>query len=280
MSSPIQIIASPGSTALVLDSPHSGTHYPDDFAYACDMHALRRAEDTHVEKLYSFAPGLGCAWVEALFPRSYVDANRSELDIDQAMLAGAWPGELQAGPKTALGKGLAWRLLDDGGPIYDRLLSVAELQARVANCWQPYHEAVRAAIDAAHARHGYSIHINCHSMPAVAGALATGFPGEVHPDFVLGNRDNTSSSPELLHFMQTHLQGLGYSVALNHPYKGVELVRRYSDPAKHRHSVQIELNCGRYMTESTREPHAGFADIQASLKSLVEALLRVDPRGL
>ena len=25
----------PGSTPLVLDSPHSGTHYPEDFAYAC-----------------------------------------------------------------------------------------------------------------------------------------------------------------------------------------------------------------------------------------------------
>ena len=52
----------PGSTPLVLDSPHSGTRYPADFGSACDLPTLRRAEDTHVEKIYAFAPCLvvGC----------------------------------------------------------------------------------------------------------------------------------------------------------------------------------------------------------------------------
>ncbi len=58
----------PGHTPLVLDSPHSGTRYPADFAHACDPLVLRRAEDTHVEKLYDFAPELGAAWLEAYFP--------------------------------------------------------------------------------------------------------------------------------------------------------------------------------------------------------------------
>ncbi|MEP6964742.1 MAG: N-formylglutamate amidohydrolase, partial [Polaromonas sp.] len=44
----------PGTTSLVLDSPHSGTAYPADFLHACDMAMLRSAEDTHVEKLYDF----------------------------------------------------------------------------------------------------------------------------------------------------------------------------------------------------------------------------------
>ena len=34
----------PGSTPLVLDSPHSGTQYPDDFGSALDLATLRRAE--------------------------------------------------------------------------------------------------------------------------------------------------------------------------------------------------------------------------------------------
>ncbi|HVR48998.1 MAG TPA: N-formylglutamate amidohydrolase, partial [Pseudorhodoferax sp.] len=51
-----------GTTPLVLDSPHSGTVYPADFDHACDPLVLRRAEDTHVEKLYDFAPALGVAW--------------------------------------------------------------------------------------------------------------------------------------------------------------------------------------------------------------------------
>ena len=39
----------------------------------------------------------------------------------------------------------------------------------------------------------------------------------------------------------------------NHPYKGVELVRRYGDPAQHRHSIQVEINRKLYMDEDTLE---------------------------
>jgi len=71
-----QVTSVAGHTPLVLDSPHSGTVYPEDFRPVCDLATLRRAEDTHVEKLYAFAPAMGAAWIEAHFPRSYLDANR------------------------------------------------------------------------------------------------------------------------------------------------------------------------------------------------------------
>jgi N-formylglutamate deformylase len=272
-----------GSTPLVLDSPHSGTDYPSDFGYVCDLDTLRRAEDTHVEKLYSFAPALGVAWVEAHFPRSYLDANRNVTEIDPSMLSGVWPhdlGEQDAAvqSKLRLGKGLIWRMTDDGFTLYDRPLSVAEVQARIDNCWQPYHAAVGSAIDAAHALHGYSIHINCHSMPAVSSSHATDFPGLVHADFVIGNRDNTTSSENLVLFIQDQLAQHGYDVAINHPYKGVELVRRYGKPEQHRHSVQLEINRKLYMDESTLSMHAGFDALKRHLQSLVQQLLVYDPR--
>jgi N-formylglutamate deformylase len=258
---------------LVLDSPHSGVVYPADFDFACDLAVLRRAEDTHVEKLYAFAAELGTAWIEAHFPRSYLDANRNATEIDAGMLNAAWPGELDAGAKVKLGKGLIWRLTDEGLPIYQRFLSVAEVQNRIDRCWRPYHAAVEVAINTAHAAHGKVVHINCHSMPSVAAAAATEFPGEAHPDFVLGNRDNTTSSPELLETIRSVLAAKGYSVALNHPYKGVELVRRYSNPAQNRHSVQVEINRKLYMNEQTLEIHSGFAKLQADLHDMVAALL-------
>jgi N-formylglutamate deformylase len=190
MSFPVRTIA--GSTPLVLDSPHSGVNYPDDFGHACDPQALRQAEDTHVEKLYDFAAPAGVAWVEALFPRSYLDANRNTTEIDVTLFDQAWPDPVETDPKALakvrLGKGLVWRMTDEGVPIYRRQLSVQEVRSRIEHCWQPYHEAVRAAIAAAHARHGYSIHLNCHSMPAIASSYSTDFPGLVHADFVIGDR--------------------------------------------------------------------------------------------
>ena len=273
-----------GSRPLVLDSPHSGTFYPPDFAYACALPTLRTAEDTHVEKLYDFAPSLGVHWVEAHFPRSYLDANRNTTEIDETLLDAPWPEAIETDAKALgkvrLGKGLIWRTTDEGLPIYNRQLSVAEVQARIANCWRPYHAALASAIDSAHAVHGYSIHINCHSMPAIASSKATDFPGEKHADFVVGDRDGTTSDPALSRLMCDHLRGLGYSVACNHPYKGVELVRRYSNPASQRHSIQLEINRKLYMNEKTLDITPGFVPLKKHLQSLVQLLLTTDPRKL
>lgn len=278
------VIHRPGHTALVLDSPHSGTHYPADFAHACERSLLRQAEDTHVERLYEFAPALGVHWIEALFPRSYLDANRDVCEIDEAMLDAPWPGELPVTEaqraKVRLGKGLLWRCTDEGLPIYGRRLSVAEVHQRIERCWRPYHEAVAQTIAAAHARHGHSVHINCHSMPAVAASHATDFPGLAHPDFVVGNRDHSTSSPALAEFVCDWLRARGHSVWLNHPYKGVELVRRYGRPAEHRHSLQLEINRALYMDERTLQIHAGFEGLQRDLQGLVRALLALDPHTL
>ena len=267
----------------MLDSPHSGVDYPDDFGHACDMRTLRRAEDTHVEKLYDFAPALGIAWIEALFPRSYLDVNRDTTEIDVTLFDEPWPDPVATDPKVLskvrLGKGLVWRYTDDGLPIYQRRLAVDEIRSRIERCWRPYHAAVSAAIDAAHARHGYSIHLNCHSMPAIASSHATEFPGLVHADFVIGDRDGTTAAPGLSRLICDHFEALGYSVSHNHPYKGVELVRRYGDPANDRHSVQVEINRKLYMDEQTRELSAGHERLKRDLRSMVEKLLRLDPRS-
>ena len=274
----------PGTSALVLDSPHSGVVYPPDFLYTCDLATLRRAEDTHVEKLYDFAPMLGAHWIEAHFPRSYLDANRNTSELDISLLNEPWPHPVETNPallsKVRLGKGLIWRITDDGMPIYERTLSVHEVLGRIEQCWQPYHAAVAQAIDAAHARHGYSVHINCHSMPAVASSHATEFPGEKHADFVVGDRDGSTASPALSRRVCDHLTALGYSVAYNHPYKGVELVRRYSNLAENRHSIQLEINRKLYMNEETLALTAGFESLKAHLRTLVELLLATDPRRL
>ncbi|WP_062480393.1 N-formylglutamate amidohydrolase [Variovorax boronicumulans] len=278
-----QVTSVAGHSPLVLDSPHSGTVYPEDFRPVCELATLRRAEDTHVEKLYAFASDMGAAWIEAHFPRSYLDANRDMTEVDTTMLDGPWTDPVSTDPrvlsKVRLGKGLIWKLTDEGLPIYDRPLTVAEVRQRIDQCWRPYHAAVAQAIDEAHARHGYSIHINCHSMPAIAGSHATDFPGLGHADFVIGDRDGSTADPALSQRLCAHLRACGYSVDYNHPYKGVELVRRHGDPAANRHSIQVEINRKLYMDEATLAlDEAGAARLQADLRSMVEMLLATDPR--
>ena len=257
---------------MVFDSPHSGTAYPPDFAHNCPRAALRRVEDTHVERLYSFVPELGASWLEALFPRSYLDVNRALSDMDPALLAEPWPDPVEASSKVRLGKGLIWRTLDDGTPIYSTPLTAAEARQRIDQCWRPYHQRLEQLLDAAFQRHGWVLHINCHSMPAVAGPFSTEFPGESHADFVLGDRDHSTAAAHITERMAAFLRQQGYSVMVNHPYKGVELVRRYSKPGHGRHSIQLEINKRLYMNEDTLALNEGFARTQATLRQLFEAL--------
>jgi N-formylglutamate deformylase len=259
---------------LVFDSPHSGTAYPADFDTIVPHLTLRRAEDTHVEALYEAAPDHGATLIAANFPRSYIDANRSLLDIDAALLDAPWPGPVNTSRKTEKGIGLVWRLLDTGEPIYSRKLAVADVQARIANCYAPYHRAVRDAINAAHKHYGAVWHINCHSMPATSSIISEEGPGIQRADFVLGDRDGTSCSPAFTTFVALTLRAMGYDVRVNDPYKGVELVRAYSDPATNKHSLQIEVNRKLYMDEQTRERTADFDKLQRNLTKLIDAIAR------
>ncbi len=109
-------------------------------------------------------------------------------------------------------------------------------------------------------------------MPAVSGRTAEGGAGKPRAEFVLGDRDGTSCDPAFTEFVRATLSAMSYTVAVNDPYKGVELVRAYSNPAARRHSLQLEINKNLYMNESTRERHAGFARLQANLTRLVEAI--------
>jgi N-formylglutamate amidohydrolase len=257
---------------VVLDSPHSGTVYPEDFRPAVPLSALRSAEDAFVDELYACGPRLGATLIAARFPRSYIDANRSVLDVDTALLDAPWPGPAAASRKTQLGIGLIWRVLDTGEPIYARKLSVEEVRRRITGFHQPYQKAVKDALDETRAHFGAVWHVNCHSMPAVSSVISEEGPGRPRADFVLGDRDGTTCEPSFTAFVAAALSDMGYDVKVNDPYKGVELVRAFSDPADGRHSLQIEVNRRLYMDERTGEKTPGYARLARDIERLVKAI--------
>ena len=109
-------------------------------------------------------------------------------------------------------------------------------------------------------------------MKSVAGRQSDDGEGSVRSDFVLGDRDGSSCSPAFTAFARETLAAMGYRVNVNDPYKGVELVRAYSDPAAGRHSLQIEVNRGLYMNERTLEKSDGFDALRENLTRLAQAL--------
>ena len=257
---------------LVLDSPHSGHAFPDDFGAVVSEAELREGEDCYVDELYAGGPELGAPLLAALWPRTYLDPNRNAGDVDLDLIQGPWPGEYRPSGKAKVGKALIWRTLEDGRPIYLKKLSVEKVLKRIQSFHAPYHQAIQGLLSQTHARFGRVYHINCHSMRAVAGKQSEDWPGSTRADLVLGDRDGTSCDPAFTEFVRATLAGMGYGVKVNDPYKGVELVRAYSDPKAGRHSLQIEINKRLYMDEATLEKNEGFDALRTSLTELLKEI--------
>ena len=256
---------------VVFDSPHSGKIYPEDFGHCIERIHLRRTEDAFIDELFADAPGQGATLLCALFPRSYVDPNRAPDDIDPSMLQGQWPYRANPGDKARLGVGLI-PTREPGGVVYDRLLGVEEACHRLDAYYWPYHRELEQALDRALHSAGEVWHLNCHSMPAFSTSVSPEGAGVPRADFCLGTRDGTTCERAFAEFVESCLVGMGYTVTIDDPYKGVELVRRYSDPERGRHSLQIEINRRLYMDEASITKHEAFTALKADIGRLVAAV--------
>ena len=103
------------------------------------------------------------------------------------------------------------------------------------------------------------------------GQEAMGRGRHAHPraDFVLGDLDGRACAGEFTRLVAGCLEGMGYTVRINDPFKGAELIERYSDPAAGRHALQIEINRRLYLDEARIDKTAGFENLRADLSRLV-----------
>ncbi len=256
VSSPVSV-QQPASLAapLVFASAHSGRDYSPAFVAASrlDPHRLRRSEDSFVDELFADIPGLGMPLVCATFPRAYCDANREPWELDPAMFDDALPSWVNtASPRVSAGLGTIAKIVASGEPIYRARLRFAEAEARVQSCWEPFHAALTGEIEAAHARFGTCVLVDCHSMPA------NSLPPRSQVDIVLGDAHGTACAPAVVQAVEDVLTQLGFSVRRNDPYAGGFITRHYGRPRQGIHAVQIEINRTLYMDEARIERLAGF----------------------
>jgi len=255
-----------------MDSPHSSPVFPNDFNAALPLDDLRDGEDVYIDALWAHAPDHGAHLLLAEFARTYIDPNRHVGDVDLAMIDGEWPHAYEPSGKARIGKSLIWRTLDDGRPIYNRKLSVDEVHQRIQRYALPYQAQLQNLINEHHQQFGVCYHINCHSMSAVSGKMGEGGAGIARADVVLGDRDGTTCSAEFTHLVKDFMQQCGYDVKINDPFKGVELVRAFSNPSQGKHSLQIELNKRLYTDDSGRGKGPGYDKLNQDLITLTALL--------
>jgi len=264
---------------LVLDSPHSNFDLPEDFRPAAPVGAIRTGWDAYLDDLWAGATQQGATLISARFPRTYIDANRAEDDIDEKLLDAPWPQPLNPSDYARRGQGLIRRFALPDVPMYDRLLSVAEVEHRLNAYYRPYRAALAAAIGDAMQRFGRAWHIDLHSMKSKGNAMNTD-AGQPRPDFVISDRMGTSSDPKVTAWIAQRFRELGYDVAVNAPYKGGDIVRTFGKPERQQHSVQIEINRAIYMDERNYQRKPGFPQLAADMAELIGRLADTARRHL
>lgn len=277
--SPVLEVFAPAvqTVPVVFASPHSGRDYPADFVAASrlDAQTLRRSEDSFVEELFACAPRHGAPLLAALFPRAFCDPNREPYELDPAMFAGRLPEHANTrSPRVAAGLGTIAKVVGSGAEIYPGKLPVAEVERRVSHYYRPYHQRLRDLLDATRRRFGWSVLVDCHSMPSVGGPMDRD-SGLSRVDVVVGDCFGAACASPIVAVVEQTFRDRGYRVVRNTPYAGGFTTRHYGQPRTGAHALQIELNRTLYMDEDSHTRTEGFARLAEDIDRVVAALARL-----
>lgn len=258
---------------LVVDVSRSGREYPHEFRSPLPFTVLHDNASMYVEELFAHTPKTGGTLLYACFPNTFVDVNRDELDLDPSVVDGEFPLPLKPSPTALRGLGLIKTLSRYGEAMQERALTPAEIEERLVRYHRPYHAELLRLVQQARSRWGYAMQLSCHCMSAI-GAPTHGDAGQARPDFCISDLRGRTASPESMAFVVDTLRSYGWTVTINDPYVGNELIRRHGAPDRGVDSIQIEINKKNFMDVKTFRRNEGFERVRADLSRLLEACAR------
>ncbi len=259
---------------FVFNSAHSGTDYPKRFLKITrlDRFAIRQSEDSLVDEIFADAPYLGLPLLRARFPRAYLDVNREPYELDPQMFCDPLPPHYNTGSqRVAAGLGTLARIVAEDQPIYREKLTLADAMMRIEGIYKPYHATLRELLSRTFDRFGVAVLIDCHSMPAPAGAKNSNYP-----EIILGDRFGSTCSPVLIDMAEELFIEHGLRVTRNRPYAGGFITHSYGTPKHGIHALQIEFSRHLYMNEKTRQPNGNFQFIRQIATRLMENFMAMD----
>jgi len=247
-----------GDLPLLISVPHDGREVPQDIAVRMTAAGAGIPDtDWDVTQLYDFAEAMGASRVVAKYSRYVVDLNRS---ADDGVL---YPGQLVTGlcpQETFAGD----RIYREGGVGED------ETAARVAKYWRPYHDRIRATLEAMRAEHGFALLWDAHSIPSVVPRL---FDGEL-PILNLGSDCGASCRGEIENAVVAVADASHYSSVINGRFTGGFITRHYGDPENRFQALQLEIAQRAYMDEEVLSFDEEQAqNLRATLRTMLQAFL-------
>ncbi|WP_412058655.1 N-formylglutamate amidohydrolase [Bartonella sp. DGB2] len=264
--------AAPLIAPILFNSPHSGRLYTPYFLALSQLnsHEIRRSEDAYVDWLFQDVPRFGVAFMSAYFPRAFVDLNRDSYELDPALFQEPLPAFIPPPSQRALlGLGTVPAIVAQNRFIYHDKLCFHEVFSRIESYYCPYHRHLKAALTRIKKMFGFTILIDCHSMPSHPPSYGL----HRQADFVLGDYYGTTCPPSLSAFVGNFLQESGYTITFNRPYPGGFITCQYGQPEQGIYALQLEINRRLYLNEWTIEPNRGFSILQKHMHDLARALI-------
>lgn len=256
---------------LLVDVSRSGREYPPQYRTPLPFTTVHDNVSMYLEDLYAAAPSLGGTLLYCCFPNTWIDVNRNELDMDPAVVDGQWPVPLKPTARTLEGLGLIKTRSRYGEPFQERKLTVAEIEERLDLYYRPYHAELKRIVGALHERFGVLRQISCHCMSAV-GAPTHPDAGKPRADFCVSDLHGRTASREAMDLVAGTLKSYGYSVSVNDPYVGNELIARHGNPALGVDSIQVEINKQLFIDTQTFRKTSGYAKLKADLGRLLKTV--------
>ena len=256
---------------LLVDVSRSGREYPKTYRSPLPFTTVHDNVSMYVEDLWAGAPGVGATLLYCCFPNTWVDVNRNELDMDPDVVEGSWPVPLKPTARTLEGLGLIKTKSRYGEPFQERRLTVTEIEERLSDYYRPYHAELKRLVEDMHRRFGRLTQISCHCMSAT-GAPTHPDAGKPRADFCVSDINGRTASKQALGLVVDTLKSFGYSVSVNDPYIGNELIGRHGNPARGIDSIQVEINKKLFMDVKTFRSTEGLARVKADLDQLLAVL--------
>tara|TARA_B100001559_G_C16485410_1_gene615765 strand:+ start:251 stop:1120 length:870 start_codon:yes stop_codon:yes gene_type:complete len=253
--------------SIILTSPHSGRSYPSEFLrnVSSRIEEIRIYEDFMVDKLYDFAPAIGCKLLINNIPRIIIDLNRNRNEIDNDMFYNFSSTNFEITKKVKTGIGLFPRYIGLNN-IYNRKLNWLTYKSLINTVYNVWHDKLNEEIYKIKNSFSNAVLLDCHSMPSFD---LNGKKISDIPDFVIGDLFHKSCKKEIVDFVVNALKKEGFSVAVNKPYAGAYILKKYGKPEKKINAMQIEIRKDLYCNEKELTLNKNYSKVKSILKGLI-----------
>lgn len=259
---------------IIYNSPHSGEKFPPGFFsnVAVDLNTLLCSGDSFVDQLFAEASNNGSVLISNLYARSFIDTNRDAFELDPTMISGEITKEIiTESPKVTMGFGSIAKYAYTRENIYKGKIPFVEILKNIETYYYPVHKKLAELLNEYHDDYGYSLLIDCHSMPSYE-FLGHTQTNNRQADIILGDLHGKSCDKAITNYLTQHFQKFDLTVSHNAPFAGGYNTSHYSAPQKNQHAIQIEIKKSLYMNEKTRTPNEYMEPLKIIMSALCDHL--------